>query len=78
MTSTAMKICRIDRICETSKRSVRIDERILKTFVGKTDGFFLVTSFVVLSTLETTFDSRTIEGRSAICLISDENSSRRL
>lgn len=32
-----MKICRIDLMCDTSRSSVKIDERMRKIFVGKAD-----------------------------------------
>jgi hypothetical protein len=36
-TRIEINICRIDRICDTSSRSVSIDERIRNTFVGNAD-----------------------------------------
>lgn len=36
-TRIEINICRIERICDTSSKSVRIEARIRKTFVGNAD-----------------------------------------
>jgi hypothetical protein len=89
-----INICRIDRICDTSSNSVRIDERIRNILVGNADDVRLVSTFdgpvvvdslLILVTVAKS-NAETIgcliklstDGKSAVCLISDENSSRRL
>ena len=84
-----MNICRIDRICDTSNNSVRIDERIRKIFVGNTDDFFVpsiiveslpILSIVARSNADTTgcLFLPSTPGTSTVCLISEEKSSRRV
>ena len=94
ITRMAIKICRIERICETSSNSVKIDERIRNIFVGNADevrlfsttgGIVAVDSVPILfivakSNADTTgcLIISSTKGKSAVCLISEENSSRRV
>jgi hypothetical protein len=94
ITRIAINICRIDRICDTSSNSVNIDERIRNTLVGNGDDERLVSTFdgpvvvdslpilltVAKSNAETTgcLMRLSTDGKSAVCLISVENSSRRV
>lgn len=87
----AIKICRIDRICDTSNKSVRIDERIRKVLTGNADEFDFslvvdvgsslpILLIVARSNAETTgcLIIPATDGKSEVCLISEENSSRRV
>jgi hypothetical protein len=84
----------MDRICDTSSNSVNIDERIRNTFVGNADDERLVSTFAEVGIVDSlpilvtvaksnaeTADCLVIlsaDGKSAVCLISAENSSRRV
>jgi len=94
ITRIAMNICRIDRICDTSSNSVSIDERIRNTFVGNADDVRLISTLggpvvddsvpILLIVAKSNADTTgcliilSTDGKSAVCLISVENSSRRV
>lgn len=93
MTRIAMNICRIERICDTSSNSVNIDERIRNTLLGNGVFFASTFTGVVVvdvsrlsllivakSKAGTTCCLLTVSssGTSAVFLISEENSSRRV
>lgn len=93
MTRIDIKICRIDRICDTSSNSVSIDWRIRKILLG--NGVFFISTVgvsvvvddstaILLITAKSNagitgcLATPLVAGKSAVCLISDENSSRRV